>query len=87
MHHLQHVLFLIGGDHQSVMVTRFTAICGQSLEIYMCDLWPTPQVLNSFHNQKTLDGIEEMLYRLYAPILWRSLTVSILHAIWCPHAQ
>ncbi|XP_039609542.1 condensin-2 complex subunit G2 [Polypterus senegalus] len=31
------------------------------------------QVLRFFHNQKHRQGVEEMLYRLYQPILWRGL--------------
>ncbi|XP_051008459.1 condensin-2 complex subunit G2 [Acomys russatus] len=31
------------------------------------------EVLSYFHQQKVREGVEEMLYRLYKPILWRAL--------------
>ncbi|KAG7488436.1 hypothetical protein MATL_G00034550 [Megalops atlanticus] len=31
------------------------------------------QILSYFHNQKLRQGVDEMLHRLYKPILWRSL--------------
>ena len=33
------------------------------------------QVMNAFHRQKKQRGVDEMLLRLYNPILWRALTV------------
>ena len=33
-------------------------------------------ILEHFHSQKKVAGVDEMLYRLYAPILWRSLNVA-----------
>lgn len=34
------------------------------------------QILNAFHTQKKTKGVDEMLLRLYEPILWRSLKVA-----------
>ncbi|ELT96959.1 hypothetical protein CAPTEDRAFT_221866 [Capitella teleta] len=34
------------------------------------------KLLNAFHRQKLLDGMDEMLFRLYSPILWRSLRAA-----------
>ncbi|XP_006634573.2 condensin-2 complex subunit G2 [Lepisosteus oculatus] len=34
------------------------------------------QILSYFHNQKLRQGVDEMLYRLYKPILWRGLKAS-----------
>jgi hypothetical protein len=33
-------------------------------------------VLDGFHSQKGVKGVDEMLLRLYQPILFRSLQVS-----------
>lgn len=33
-------------------------------------------VLHQFHENKKLKGVDEMLYRLYGPILWRCLNVA-----------
>jgi len=34
------------------------------------------RILNVFHGNKTQPGVDEMLFRLYEPILWRALKVA-----------
>lgn len=37
---------------------------------------PVLQILTYFHKQKFRQGVDQMLHRLYMPILWKALKVS-----------
>lgn len=37
---------------------------------------PVLQILTYFHKQKFRQGVDEMLHRLYLPVLWKALKVG-----------
>ncbi|KAL1006796.1 hypothetical protein UPYG_G00077220 [Umbra pygmaea] len=67
------------GDH----LERIESACIQDLMQHAVLLHRTSpvhtkvrQILSYFHKRKSLQGLDEMLYRLYKPILWRALSAA-----------
>ena len=56
------------------MHSRSHGQCNQSR--FETAVFVLPQVLQAFTSQKRRDGVDEMLLRLYNPIIWRGLSAA-----------